>query len=62
MTTFTPSPYEKDIFNFVADGEGNGAVNAVAGSGKTTTLSRPPLASRAGTACSSRSTSTSRRN
>lgn len=36
--TFTPSKYQQDIFDWIMGGEGHGIVNAVAGSGKTTTL------------------------
>lgn len=32
------SEYQKNIFDFVANGKGNGIVSAVAGSGKTTTI------------------------
>lgn len=35
---FTPSIYQQAIFNFVKDGRGNAVINAVAGSGKTTTI------------------------
>lgn len=35
--SFNPSPYQQAIFDFVANGTGHGIVNAVAGSGKTTT-------------------------
>lgn len=35
---FTPSIFQQDIFDFVKDGSGNAIVNAVAGSGKTTTI------------------------
>lgn len=35
---FTPSKYQQAIFDFVQDGKGHGVVEAVAGSGKTTTL------------------------
>jgi len=34
------SNYQNDIFDFLKNGNGNGVVNAVAGSGKTTTLVR----------------------
>lgn len=34
----TPSPYQQAIFDFVLSGSGNAVVNAVAGSGKTTTI------------------------
>ena len=35
---FTPSEYQKKIFEFVTKGTGNAVINAKAGSGKTTTL------------------------
>ncbi len=35
---FTPSSYQQRIFSFVQNEQGDGIVNAVAGSGKTTTL------------------------
>jgi superfamily I DNA/RNA helicase len=35
---FDPSPYQEDIFRWVADGEGNAFVDAVAGSGKSTSI------------------------
>lgn len=35
---FTPSAYQAKIFDFIAHGEGNGLAEAVAGSGKTTTV------------------------
>ena len=35
---FTPSRYQQAIFDFVTNGSGDGLVNAVAGSGKTSTL------------------------
>jgi len=35
---FTPSQYQQAIFDFVQTGKGNAVVEAVAGSGKTTTL------------------------
>jgi superfamily I DNA/RNA helicase len=35
---FTPSSYQLDIFRFLLEGNGDGIVNAVAGSGKSTTL------------------------
>lgn len=38
MADFLPSVYQTDIFNFVEHGEGNAVINAVAGSGKTTTI------------------------
>ena len=36
--SFKPSKYQSDIFTFVKNGAGNAVINAVAGSGKTTTL------------------------
>ena len=33
-----PSPYQQAIFDFIESGRGNGVVEAVAGSGKTTTI------------------------
>jgi len=38
MTTRTWSPYQTAIFNFVETGTGNAIIEAVAGSGKTTTI------------------------
>jgi superfamily I DNA/RNA helicase len=38
MSNRIPSRYQKDIFNFVRTGTGNCVINAVAGSGKTTTI------------------------
>ena len=38
MSNRIPSKYQKDIFNFVKTGNGNCVINAVAGSGKTTTI------------------------
>lgn len=35
---FTPSQYQQDIFEFIQNGTGNAVVEAVAGSGKTTTI------------------------
>jgi superfamily I DNA/RNA helicase len=35
---FKPSKFQKAIFNFIINGIGNAVINAVAGSGKTTTL------------------------
>ena len=37
-TDFTPSPYQEAIFDFVRGGTGHGMIEAVAGSGKSTTL------------------------
>lgn len=38
LKPFVPSKYQQAIFDFVTSGKGNGVVEAVAGSGKTTTL------------------------
>jgi len=38
MSKLTPSIFQKDIFDFVKNGSGNAVINAVAGSGKTTTI------------------------
>jgi DNA helicase-2/ATP-dependent DNA helicase PcrA len=38
QNVFTPSPYQAAIFNFIQHGTGNAIVDAVAGSGKSTTL------------------------
>src|SRR5690349_12677266 len=35
---FSPSSYQSAVFDFIRNGHGDGIVNAVAGSGKTTTL------------------------
>jgi len=37
-TEFKPSPYQQDIFDFVRAGTESGIIEAVAGSGKTTTI------------------------
>lgn len=37
-SSFVPSKYQQDIFDWVTNGEGSAIVRAVAGSGKTTTL------------------------
>jgi len=37
-TSFTPSKYQVGIFDFIVNGKGHGVVEAVAGSGKTTTI------------------------
>ena len=37
-TEFTYSKYQKDIFDFVKNGQGNAVVEASAGAGKSTTL------------------------
>lgn len=39
-TTFNPSPHQVAIFDFVEHGQGSAIVEAVAGSGKTTTIVR----------------------
>ena len=36
--SFSPSPYQQNVFNFIKNGRGNAVVEAVAGSGKTTTI------------------------
>ncbi len=38
MSTFSPSKYQQNIFTFVTAGRGHGLIDAVPGSGKTTTL------------------------
>ena len=38
MLKFEPSKYQREIFDFVQHGQGNGIISATAGSGKTTTL------------------------
>lgn len=38
MKTFKPSKYQEDIFKWVSTGKGNAIIQAVAGSGKTTTI------------------------
>ena len=38
MSTFTPSPYQKALFDWIENGKGSAIVSAVAGSGKTTTV------------------------
>jgi superfamily I DNA/RNA helicase len=38
MGTFKPSPYQQAIFDWIENGAGNAVVDAVAGSGKTTTI------------------------
>jgi DNA helicase II / ATP-dependent DNA helicase PcrA len=35
---FQPSKYQKAVYEFITDGKGNAVVNAVAGSGKSTTI------------------------
>lgn len=37
-STFSPSKYQQGIFDFVQNGTGNAIIDAVAGSGKTTTI------------------------
>ena len=36
--SFKPSIYQQDVFNFIQSGSGNAVIQAVAGSGKTTTI------------------------
>jgi superfamily I DNA/RNA helicase len=36
--TFTPSPYQQAVFDFIQQARGSAVVIAVAGSGKTTTI------------------------
>ena len=36
--TFKPSPYQQNVFNFISNGSGHAVIEAVAGSGKTTTI------------------------
>jgi len=38
MSAFAPSPFQAAIFNFITHGSGSAIVEAVAGSGKTTTI------------------------
>ena len=38
MADFVPSKYQQAIFEFIQNGKGHGLINAVAGSGKTTTI------------------------
>jgi superfamily II DNA or RNA helicase len=38
MATFAPSSYQQAIFDFVTNGSGSAVIEAVAGSGKTTTI------------------------
>ena len=38
--SYTPTPAQQQIFDFVENGTGNGIIDAVAGAGKTTTLIR----------------------
>lgn len=38
MAKFTPSKYQQAIYDFIATGNGNAVVDAVAGSGKSTTI------------------------
>ena len=35
---FKPSKYQQAIYDFITDGEGNTVIDAVAGSGKSTTI------------------------
>ena len=38
MGKFPPNHYQQDIIDWVLNGEGNAVVNALAGTGKTSTL------------------------
>lgn len=38
MSGFIPSKYQQDIFDFIQHGNGNSVINALAGSGKTSTI------------------------
>lgn len=38
MANFSPSIYQQSIFDFIKNGSGNAVINAVAGSGKTSTI------------------------
>lgn len=38
MSEFIPSKYQQDIFDFIQHGNGNSVINALAGSGKTSTI------------------------
>lgn len=38
MTSFKPSPYQQNVYNFINNNKGSAIVQAVAGSGKTTTI------------------------
>lgn len=38
MSGFIPSKYQQDIFDFIQHGNGNSVINAIAGSGKTSTI------------------------
>ncbi len=38
MATFTPSKYQQSVYNHISNGSGNAVIDAVAGSGKSTTI------------------------
>lgn len=38
MANFKPSVYQQAVYDFIKDGKGNAVINAVAGSGKSTTI------------------------
>lgn len=38
MATFTPSKYQKCVYTYILQGKGNAVIDAVAGSGKSTTI------------------------
>lgn len=38
MATFTPSKYQKTVYTYIQKGKGNAVIDAVAGSGKSTTI------------------------
>lgn len=38
MATFTPSKYQKTVYTYITRGKGNAVIDAVAGSGKSTTI------------------------
>lgn len=38
MTTYKPSQYQQNVFNFINNNKGSAVIQAVAGSGKTTTI------------------------
>jgi hypothetical protein len=50
LTGFVPSAYQQAIFDWVVSGTGDGAVRAVAGSGKSTTLEQAAKLVRSGRA------------
>ena len=38
MATFVPSKYQKTVYTYITRGKGNAVIDAVAGSGKSTTI------------------------